>query len=136
MEGKNASYKVLVQVYGLVPPGPVFLRCCCSSKENQPGQMLTPHQVIAVIRAALLFWQEEIAIHEPGVGYCYTEDQPYDPLSPDEVAELRRHLRFVKYVRVDPENGSLSTADLLSAAEVAASAIPPRQVAIVILPLS
>ncbi len=98
--------------------------------------MLTPHQVVAVIRAALLFWQEEISIHEPGVGYSYWEDQPFDPLSPDEVAELRRHIRFVKYVRVDPETGSLSTTDLLSAADVAASAIPPRQVAIVILPLS
>jgi hypothetical protein len=98
--------------------------------------MLTPHQVIAVIRAALLFWQEEIAIHEPGVGYSYWEDQPFDPLSPDEVAELRRHLRFVRYVRVDPENGCVSTTDLLSAAEVASSTIPPRQLAIVILPLS
>ena len=98
--------------------------------------MLTPHQVIAVIRAALLFWQEEVAIHEPGVGYFYWHDQPYDPLSPDEVAELRRQLRFVKYVRVDPENGKRSTTDLLSAAEIAALAIPPREVGIVILPLS
>jgi hypothetical protein len=104
--------------------------------EESSERMLTPHQVIAVIRAALLFWQEEIAIHEPGVGYPYWEDQPYDPLSPDEVAELRRHLRFVKYVRVDPENGSLLTTDLLSAADLAASALPPRQVAIVIFPLS
>ncbi len=97
--------------------------------------MLTPHQVIGVVRAALLFWQEEIAIHEPGVGFCYWQDQPYDPLSPDEVDELRRHLRFVKYVRVDPENGNLSSTGLLTASEVAALAIPPRQVAIVILPL-
>ena len=97
--------------------------------------MLTSHQVIAVIRAALLFWQEEIAIHEPGVGYCYWQDQPYDPLSPDEVAELRRHLRFVKYVRVDPNTVSLATADLLSAADLADSAISPRVVAIVILPM-
>ena len=98
--------------------------------------MLTPHQVVAVLRAALLFWQEEIAIHEPGVGYGYWQDQPYDPLSPDEVAELRRHLRFVKYVRVDPDTASLATTDLLSAAELAESAIPPRVVAIVILPMN
>jgi hypothetical protein len=98
--------------------------------------MLTPNQVIAVIRAALLFWQEEIAIHEPGVGYSYWEDQPYDPLSPDEVAELRRHLRFVKYVQVDPETARLTTAELLSAADLAASAIPVRAIAIVILPLN
>jgi hypothetical protein len=98
--------------------------------------MLTPNQVIAVFRAALLFWQEEIAIHEPGVGYCYWQDQPYDPLSPDEVAELRRHLRFVKYVRVDAETGNLVTTDLLSATDLAESAIPPRMVAIVILPMN
>ena len=100
------------------------------------GPMLTPHQVVAVIRAALLFWQEEIAIHEPGVGYSYWEDQPYDPLSPDEVAELRRHLRFVKYVRVDPKTHSFVTTDLLSAADLAESAISPRVIAIVILPLN
>ena len=98
--------------------------------------MLTPHQVVAVIRAALLFWQEEIAIHEPGVGYSYWHEQPYDPLSPDEVAELRRHLGFVKYVQVNPDTGRLATAELLSAADLAALAIPPRQVAIVILPLN
>jgi hypothetical protein len=105
------------------------------SKEITFEHMLTPHQVVAVIRAALLFWQEEIAIHEPGVGYSYWQDAPYDPLSPDEVAELRRHLRFVKYVQVDPESGSPTISNLLSAADLAATAIPPREVAIVILPL-
>ena len=99
-------------------------------------QMLTPHQVIAVLRAALLFWQEEIAIHEPGIGYSYWQDQPYDPLSPDEVDELRRQLSFAKYLQVDPETARLVTTELLSAADLAASTIPLQAIAIVILPLN
>lgn len=98
--------------------------------------MLTPHQVVAVLRAALLFWQEEIAIHDPGVGYSYWEDQPFQPLTPDEVAELRRHLRFVKYVRFDPRTNKLISAELLSAADLATLSAPPRIVAIVILPVT
>ena len=61
------------------PAGASFLRFDRASEEIKSEQMLTPHQVVAVLRAALLFWQEEIAIHEPGVGYCYWQDQPYDP---------------------------------------------------------
>jgi len=112
------------------------LRCYLESKEINREQMLTPHQVIAVIRAALLFWQEEIAIHEPGIGYSYWQDQPYDPLSPDEVDELRRQLSFAKYVQVDPETARLVTTEFLSAAELAASTIPLQAIAIVILPLN
>ena len=95
--------------------------------------MLTP-RVLAAIRAALLFWMEEMAIHNPEVARPYWDTASFEPLSVTELEALRNQLTFVHYVAYDPVQGALTSTRLCTAADVDVAAVASSNWATVLLP--
>lgn len=92
--------------------------------------MLTRRHLVT-LRAALLFWQEEIAVHEPAVAMPYLDEPDIQPLSAAEIESLREQLRKVRYALFDRQSDRFLALDLLP------TDVEPEQisdVATVILP--
>jgi hypothetical protein len=95
--------------------------------------MLTP-RVLAAIRAALLFWMEEMAIHNPEVARPYWDTASFEPLSVSELESLRNQLTFVHYVAYDPVQGALTSTRLCTSADLDVAAVASSNWAAVLLP--
>ena len=78
---------------------------------------------LATIGAALLFWQEEM--HDEDLMRPYLEPADTEPLSSDEVAELRQLLAnaTVRYALFDRDSGWLADTELFGSVEEAAASI-------------
>ncbi len=74
--------------------------------------MLTKRH-LATIRAALLFWKEEIAVHNARIATPYLEDDTILPLEFNEVEQLRRCFQRVRYVAYDPQTDTLLSQEFL-----------------------
>lgn len=74
--------------------------------------MLTKRD-LATVRAALLYWREEIAIHEPEVALPYLEDRSLRPLECDEVEQLRGRFQNVRFVAYDRQLDTLLSQEFL-----------------------
>jgi hypothetical protein len=96
--------------------------------------MLTPRHV-ATLRAALLFWQEEMCPHGQEAMQPYLESSGLEPLSEEETADVRDRLSSnVCYAVYDPARERLDGTELfldISEAELAAGG---QMLATVILP--
>jgi hypothetical protein len=96
--------------------------------------MLTP-RILAAIRAALLFWMEEIAIHDPAIARPYWDTVSFEPLSVSELESLRNQLTYVHYVGYDPIRGALTSTRLIAAAELDDSAASASWAAVLLPPV-
>ena len=97
--------------------------------------MLTPRH-LATIRAALLYWQEEMCPHGATAMRPYLEPPDADPLAADEVAQVRQALKTdVRYAVYDPIRNRLDGAEFFADYEEADLAAGGLAVASVILPL-
>lgn len=89
---------------------------------------------VATIRAALLYWQQEICPHGAPAVRQYLDPPGVRVLSTDEVAALRESLRFnVRYAVYDEIRDRLVDTKLYTLHEVAVEAAGGRIVATVII---
>jgi len=96
--------------------------------------MLTPRQV-ATLRAALLYWQEEMCPHGNEAMQSYLEPAGLDPLSEEETAELRDRLSSnVRYAVYDMAKERLDGPELFLDIQEAKLAAGGANLATVILP--
>lgn len=94
--------------------------------------MLTSREV-ATMRAALLYWRQEISPHGDEAASPYLEPPDVRPLDIEEIDRLRVQLHSqVRYVSFDPATNSLASLELLPV--VGEPAAPSSSVATVILP--
>ena len=77
--------------------------------------MLTKRH-LAIIRAALLFFDEEMSPHGPDVARPYFEEPLAEELTVDEVGQLRELLRTVelRYVCCDETGATVPSQELLT----------------------
>lgn len=96
--------------------------------------MLSIHEA-ATLRAALRFWAEEIAVHDPSVAGPYLDDRSVVPLSVGEINELIKRLDRVnlRYVLVAKGSDKVFSSRLLLEQELPAVS-PHMQPLTVILP--
>lgn len=80
--------------------------------------MLT-HDQLATVRAALLFWQEEICPHTPEVSLPYLDVATTEILSAEAVAELRSRFTSVdiRYVLINRHMNQLISRELFDNAD-------------------
>ena len=96
--------------------------------------MLTERQV-ATLRAALLYWQEEMCPHGELGMQPYLESPGLEPLSAAETAELRDRLnRNVCYAVYDSAKKRLNGSELFQEYQEAQLAAGSLTVAAVLLP--
>ena len=98
--------------------------------------MLT-HDQLATVRAALLFWQEEICPHGAEVSFPYLDVADTAILSAEAVAKLRTKLTTasVRYVLVNPERVRLASSEMFDGWDLAVqNASASMLVATVLLP--
>lgn len=90
---------------------------------------------LAAIRAALLFWQEEMCPHGAALMRPYLEPAGVEPLAAAEIDSLRRVLRpeNVRYALYDAPSGRLVTTRLFTADEAALAAGEESVVVTVVL---
>ncbi|WP_437191540.1 hypothetical protein [Planctomicrobium sp. SH527] len=97
--------------------------------------MLTTRH-LAIIRAALQFFDEEISPHGAGGAFPYFEEPLEEHLQTEEFAQLRELLRSVelKYVRSDQTGTRILSHKLLTSEEVQQrQSADPSRIATVIL---
>ena len=82
--------------------------------------MLTQDE-LTTIRAALLFWQEEICPHEPNIGRPYFDAPIEEPLSAEAVSQLRSELSCenIRYGICKRDHSRISTPVLFKSWEKA-----------------
>ena len=96
--------------------------------------MLTPRH-LATIRAALLYWQEEMCPHGSEVMQPYFEMEQREPLSREEIAQLRAGLeQSLRYAVYDGTLNQLASAELFLNYATAKIAAGGLGVAIVVIP--
>ena len=96
--------------------------------------MLGPSE-IETMRAALLYWQQEICPHGETAAKPYFEESEARPLSASEIDTLRQTLASrVRYAIYDEANQQLLTTALWSSGDDAAREAKGQGVAAVILP--
>jgi hypothetical protein len=98
--------------------------------------MLTPRE-LATLRAALLFWKEEMCPHDASLVRPYFDTPVVESLSASEIDQLRVLLdqAFVRYANYDATTDTLATAQLLATPAEALRAWGAAQIATVLLPL-
>ena len=90
---------------------------------------------IATIRAALLYWQEEICPHGAAAGKQYLEETSCQPLSVDEIDRLRAYLTGgVRYAILDPAEDRLLDARVWASPEEALTEAGGHLVVTVLIP--
>lgn len=90
---------------------------------------------IETIRAALLFWQEEMCPHEAAVLRSYFQDVDIKPLTAAEIELLRADLATsVRYALFNPTTGGLVSTQLESSPHDLLSGADDKRVATVLLP--
>lgn len=69
---------------------------------------------LASIRAALRYWQDEMAPHGPDIAHHYFSESDESPLSPEEVADLIVTLEscVIRPIKIDPETGRIWQDDV------------------------
>jgi len=97
--------------------------------------MLTP-RVLATLRATLLFWQEEMAVHSMEIARPYWDQSEFSPLTVAEIENLRRELVSVSYVACDPQQNVLLSMQLFTAADLESLSSQAVAWAAVVLPTS
>lgn len=98
--------------------------------------MLTPRH-LATLRAALLYWQEEISPHEPAVAQPYLESADRTPLNTEEIAELRKKLEVgIRYAIYDPSRQRLDDLELFAELEEVQQVAGELPIATVLLPIA
>ena len=99
--------------------------------------MLTKRH-LAVLRAALQFFDEELVPHGLRTMRPYFDEPLHRKLKPFEVRELRTFLRDceLKYVGYDPTSARLTSPKLSKSADKArlVTVDPASQIAVVLLP--
>ncbi len=97
--------------------------------------MLTLRQ-LAILRASLRYWQEEICPHGDMAARPYLDSDQITPLSADEVNELRDRFnpQAVRYAMIAPDRNRLEDTTLFAGAEQAASLADNDLIATVIMP--
>ncbi|MEM9569152.1 MAG: hypothetical protein AAF974_12690 [Cyanobacteria bacterium P01_E01_bin.34] len=88
------------------------------------------------MRAALLFWQEEICPHGDELAWLYLESSGDEPLSGEEISSLRQALasELVRYALLSNDKTGLTDVVLHSSETVAALGVDKRFVATVLVP--
>lgn len=98
--------------------------------------MLTTRQ-LALLRAALLFFEEEMTPHGPELSEPYFEEPLPEPLTAAEVRQLRDALRrcVLRYARLNRTATRLRHRELFSSVEEArhGTSGPPARVAAVLI---
>ena len=92
---------------------------------------------LATLRAALLFWKEEMSPHDEQTMQPYFDGSAVEPLSTSEVEQMRAQLHpaFVRYVHLDVGNQQLVDRQLLvTPAEALLTWGKTAQVATVLMP--
>ena len=93
---------------------------------------------LAVLRAALQYFDEELLPHGIGAMRPYFDEPLNVELKTPEIRELQNFLRDcdLKYVCYDPSSARLASSELSKSAEDAQSrtADPASQIAVVLLP--
>ena len=100
--------------------------------------MLIANQ-LATVRAALLFWEEEMATNPAEFMRPFLDLPDMEPLSVDEVQELKEQFdpRAVRYAVYHPESQSLAGMNLFVDSDDARQQTRPGNVVVtVLLPLS
>ena len=95
------------------------------------------HDQLATVRAALLFWEEEICPHPTEVGMPYYDEVVSEPLSAQAVADLRSrfHTSNVRYALCDSTCTRLASTQLFTTGNHAVQHTDePTLVASLILP--
>ena len=98
--------------------------------------MLTQHD-LATVRAALLFWEEEMCPHGEDAAQHYFDEPGTVPLASSEVRQLRAAFvtSRVRYALYDRERGQLADTQPLAANDAALHRANPRhRVAMILLP--
>ena len=96
--------------------------------------MLTASQ-LATVRAALLFWQEEMATNPPDFMRPFLDLSDMKPLSVKDVQELREQFdpRFVRYAIYDADNDALADLRLFADSDDARQQTRPGNVVVTVL---
>lgn len=93
---------------------------------------------LAVLRAALQFFDEELMPHDIGVMRPYFDEPLNEKPTASEIRELREFLRNceVKYACVDPASNRITNSQLSNSAEEARlmTGDPAFRLAIVLMP--
>lgn len=90
---------------------------------------------IETIRAALLFWQEEICLHGEAAATPYFEGSPARALSAAEIENVRAILAMnVRYAICDRAGMQLLSTELWATPDEAAAKARNQSVATVVLP--
>lgn len=100
--------------------------------ERDPNLLTQRH--LATVRAALLYWKEEIAVFEPEIALPYLEDRSLRPLEVDEVEQLRVRFENVRYVAYSQKLDNLLSLELLLAQQEEDLVLQEKSIATVILP--
>lgn len=93
--------------------------------------MLT-QQHLAIIRAALRFWKEEIAIHEANVARPYFDIPNIEPPTVAEIESLIRNLETARYALYDSRTGRLKSTETFEY-ESALALVPVQEIATVLI---
>lgn len=91
--------------------------------------MLT-RQHLATIRAALRFWNEEIAVHDANVARPYFDLSDVEPLTAAEIESLIRNLKTARYAIYDRRTKDLKSTELIEY-ESALALVPVQEIATV-----
>lgn len=91
---------------------------------------------LTTIRAALLFWEEEICPHDREIMLPYFDAPNADPLSGDEVAHLRTELKdtTIRYSLYNRDRRQLSAVTLFDSPDQATAENPMADVVVVVVP--
>lgn len=95
--------------------------------------MLT-HQHLAIVRAALRFWKEEIAIHDADTARPYLDLEGVELLNERQIEALIRNLGTVRYAIYDRRTRKLRDRELLEP-DVASILAASHEIATVLLPV-
>ena len=100
--------------------------------ERDPNLLTKRH--LATVRAALLYWKEEIAVYEPEIALPYLEDRSLRPLEVDEVEQLRIRFESVRYVAYSQKLDTLLSLEFLLTPREEDLILQEKSIATVILP--